>query len=112
MNEINEDIIFNKFQKFIKNKDNHIPRDYQTIGGMWTVDTWMIDNYTLQLMDEGYTSIISFRENNSLSWSVTNSFKGTTIITYENITKEEFSHLVDKIINTMENPSTNKKIKM
>ena len=38
-----------------------IPRDYQTIGGFWTVDTYMWDKLPevrVQLMDEGWTTAI------------------------------------------------------
>ncbi len=42
----------------VKTKDNYVPRDYQTIGGMWTVDTWKIKDITVKLMDEGYTTVL------------------------------------------------------
>ena len=42
----------------IKTDANYIPRDYKTIGGMWTVDTWKLGDLQYQLMDEGYTSVI------------------------------------------------------
>lgn len=39
---------------------NYVPRGYQTVGGMWPVDTWRIgegskDAVSVQLLDEGYT---------------------------------------------------------
>lgn len=37
---------------------NYQPRDYQTIGGMWTVDTWQDNGIVAQLMDEGWTRVI------------------------------------------------------
>lgn len=40
----------------VKKEENYIPRNYQTIGGMWTVDTWKKDGVTVQVMDEGYTT--------------------------------------------------------
>lgn len=43
----------------IRSTGNIIPRDYQTIGGMWTVDTWEhpnIPDVKVQLMDEGWTT--------------------------------------------------------
>ncbi len=44
--------------------ENYVPRDYQTIGGMWTVDTWkaIIDGVevTAQQMDEGWTMRLIF----------------------------------------------------
>ena len=39
----------------IAQKENYVPRNYKTIGGMWTVDTWEKDGVKVQLMDEGYT---------------------------------------------------------
>ena len=39
----------------VNHKENYVPRTFQTIGGMWTVDTWKRDGVTIQLMDEGYT---------------------------------------------------------
>lgn len=49
---------FNKVWDAIRKKENYIPRNYQTVGGMWTVDTWRYDNIIIQLMDEGYTQRI------------------------------------------------------
>ena len=37
---------------------NYQPRDYQTISGMWTVDTWQDNGIVAQLMDEGWTQVI------------------------------------------------------
>lgn len=42
----------------VKQKQYYVPRDYQTIGGMWTVDTWKRGSVTVQLMDEGYTTVV------------------------------------------------------
>ena len=42
----------------VKTPENYVPRDYQTIGGMWTVDTWRQGDVTVQLMDEGYTTVV------------------------------------------------------
>lgn len=42
----------------LRNPKNYVPRNYQSIGGMWTVDTWRLGEATLQIMDEGYTTII------------------------------------------------------
>lgn len=51
--------IFYKLYAIIRKPENYVPRDYQTIGGMWTVDTWRKGDVTLKIMDEGYTMIIS-----------------------------------------------------
>lgn len=42
----------------VKKEENYIPRNYQTIGGMWTVDTWKKNDVMVQVMDEGYTTAI------------------------------------------------------
>lgn len=43
----------------INKPEFYVSRNYQTIGGMWTVDTWKRDGVTYELMDEGYTNVIS-----------------------------------------------------
>jgi hypothetical protein len=47
--------LFYNIIKLVKNRENYVPRNYQTVGGMWTVDTYKLDNVVVQLMDEGYT---------------------------------------------------------
>lgn len=47
--------IFWKFKDIIQTEENYVPRDYQTIGGMWTVDTYKYKGLTLTMMDEGWT---------------------------------------------------------
>lgn len=47
--------VFIEIKKIIMTTENYIPRDYQTIGGMWTVDTYKMRDITLQVMDEGWT---------------------------------------------------------
>lgn len=49
---------FDKIKNIIKTDENYVPRNFQTIGGMWTVDTWKKGDMIFQLMDEGYTSVI------------------------------------------------------
>ena len=51
--------IYKKVYDVLRREENYVPRDYQTIGGMWTVDTWRKGDVTLRIMDEGYTIIIS-----------------------------------------------------
>jgi hypothetical protein len=36
--------------------ENYTHRGYDTIGGMWTIDTWKKNGVSFQLMDEGATS--------------------------------------------------------
>lgn len=49
----------------IRNNGEYVERDYKTIGGMWTVDTWRDkENHDLrvQLGDEGWTRKVLFPE--------------------------------------------------
>ena len=65
--------VFNQVVRDIKNEEFYVPRGYQTIGGMWTVDTWLKDNLRVQVMDEGYTTVLSLMENEKVIWSATDS---------------------------------------
>ena len=47
--------MINQVKMIVKKDGNYINRDYKTIGGCWTVDTWMYNEVWFQLMDEGYT---------------------------------------------------------
>ena len=51
--------LFYSIQRIIKTNENYVPRPYQTIGGRWTVDTWQVGDVKYQIMDEGYTSVLS-----------------------------------------------------
>lgn len=51
--------LFYEIKRIVKTPQNYIPRDYQTVGGSWTVDCWQFGNVKYRLMDEGYTSEIS-----------------------------------------------------
>jgi hypothetical protein len=53
-----EMLIFDKVAKIVRQQENHVPREYKTVGGMWTVDTYKKNDVTLQLMDEGWTTKI------------------------------------------------------
>lgn len=48
-------IDFNRVWEIIRKDENFIPRNYQTIGGMWTTDTWKKHGIRALLQDEGYT---------------------------------------------------------
>lgn len=50
---------FNILISLIKRDEFYVPREYQTIGGFWTVDTWERKGVKYQLMDEGYTQVIT-----------------------------------------------------
>jgi hypothetical protein len=49
---------FNTIWGKVKVNENYVPRNHQTIGGMWTVDTYRLGDITAQQMDEGYTDKI------------------------------------------------------
>lgn len=52
-------ITFNKiFSTITSNKENYIPRDYQTIGGMWTTDTYKFNGIICRIEDEGCSRTI------------------------------------------------------
>lgn len=42
----------------VKQEQYYVPRDYKSMGGMWTVDTWKRDSVTVMSMDEGYTTVV------------------------------------------------------
>lgn len=45
-----------RIKNIVKQRENIVPRNYQTIGGMWTVDTYKLGDVTVQIMDEGYSA--------------------------------------------------------
>jgi len=55
-----EQIVERIYQK-VRTEGEVVPRNYQTIGGMWTVDTWVLGNVKAQMMDEGYTHVIMWK---------------------------------------------------
>lgn len=40
----------------VKQREFYVPRGYTSIGGMWTVDTWVRNGVTVRVEDEGYTT--------------------------------------------------------
>jgi hypothetical protein len=50
--------LFCQIESIVKRSENYVPRNYQTIGGMWTVDTYRKGEVTYRTMDEGYTGVI------------------------------------------------------
>ena len=40
----------------VKQQVFYVPRNYQTMGGMWTVDTYVRGEVRVQVQDEGYTT--------------------------------------------------------
>lgn len=53
---------FKLIKSKIKTQQNYIKRNCETIGGMWTVDTWENNGIIYQVMDEGYTERIFIPE--------------------------------------------------
>ena len=83
------DLIFN----FVRNTGAFVPRDYQTIGGMWTVDTYRSDKLPgvdVQLQDEGYTRAI-------VSDEVIASSCGGAAVVYRRGTEEALLKLAETI---------------
>lgn len=54
--------LFRKVREYIRQDENYVPRKHETIGGMWTTDTWRKKGIVYQLTDEGYTSRIFSKE--------------------------------------------------
>lgn len=50
---------FSALRALVKQSANYVPRDYQTIGGMWPIDKYQLGGVVLAVMDEGYTTQIS-----------------------------------------------------
>lgn len=79
--------VFNKIISDVKQNKNFIPRDYQSMGGMWTVETWIKDDFKVQVMDEGYTTRLCYMSEGKVLWSIMDGVKGYTL---DGITEEEF----------------------
>lgn len=45
--------------KAVKTGEHYVPRGYETMGGMWTIDMWRKGDVVVRLLDEGYTTIIT-----------------------------------------------------
>lgn len=67
-----------KLKNTLRQSENYVPRPYQTIGGMWTTDTYKKDGVTLQIMDEGYSARL-FTELDKLDVLETNVGHMTTL---------------------------------
>lgn len=59
---IDENEYFRKIINVIRRSENYQERDCKTIGGMWIVDTYIKNDITYQLMDEGYTDRIFVKD--------------------------------------------------
>lgn len=81
--------LFEKIKKEIMVPTNRLNTHFQTIGGMWTVNTWVKGDLRVQEMDEGYTHVVSKIDNNGMpQWSVTD--RAYHKMKFENIKEEEF----------------------
>lgn len=81
--------IFNELVAKIKIKENFVPRDYKTIGGMWTVETWQKDDFEVQLMDEGYTLVLlKMNDENKVDWKIMRN--GQDELFFKNISEKDF----------------------
>lgn len=76
----------------VKSNENYVPRDYQTIGGMWTVDTWKLGDVSVKLMDEGYTTVVT-----APNLKIVVGYNGKEYVNFE-IGNEE---LVEKILQSL-----------
>ncbi len=75
----------------VKKEDFYVPRGYKTIGGMWTVDTWMRDGVVVQVMDEGYTTLIKA---NGLA--VISGYNGKDYVEYKQGNEEILKEILSK----------------
>jgi hypothetical protein len=64
--------------KIVKQKQCYIPREYKTVGGIWTVDTYKLGEVTVQVMDEGYTTVIQ-----APSLKIVSGYNGQEYVRYE-----------------------------
>ena len=76
----------------LKKTENYVPRDYKTIGGMWTTDTWQKNGVKLQVMDEGYTKVIQ-----SEGLKVVIGYNGKDCIRYELGNEDVVENVLKKI---------------
>ena len=84
---------FDKIVAAVKKQENFVPRNYQSIGGMWTVDSWRLGDIGFQLADEGYTDII-----NHPTVRAYRTFSSTTPpIVFSNGTEEDLIKLAESL---------------
>lgn len=53
---------FTRVKSIIKKEENYVERKSETIGGMWTVESWKKDGIIFSIMDEGYTERIYIKD--------------------------------------------------
>lgn len=53
---------FTRVKSIIKKEENYVERKSETIGGMWTVESWKKDDIIFSRMDEGYSERIYIKD--------------------------------------------------
>jgi hypothetical protein len=76
----------------VKLPEYYVPRDYKTMGGMWTVDTWKRGDITVRLMDEGYTTAVD-----APGLKVVTGYNGKNYTTYHEGSEETVAKLLASI---------------
>jgi hypothetical protein len=76
MNLNNPTAAFSSIYNAIKQDAFYVPRNFQTIGGAWTRDTWRAGEFTVYLEDEGYTQGIMVKVGERVVLNVTRGFNG------------------------------------
>lgn len=66
--------LFQEVVKSIKVTDNYVPRDFQTMGGAWTRDTWRRGDITVYMEDEGYTTGLMVHRGDALVLHITQTY--------------------------------------
>ncbi len=82
--------MFNNIKSIIQTRENYIERNHNTIGGMWTVERWELDNVVFMVMDEGYTDRIFLKDKLDVIKKFNND------IEYNIGGKEELEKLINK----------------
>ena len=86
--------LFEQLKSCLMTDEYYSPRNYKSIGGGWTTDTWKNNEAILRIMDEGYSSSITFGE----SSQVFVGFNGKDYIKFYNCSSEEFTKFANKLI--------------
>lgn len=82
---------FSKIYYAISTTDNYVPRNYISIGGFWTVDTWQKNEVTVRLTDEGWTRIILVQDRLHVHED------GNNVLTFYNGTEQDLVKLAEEI---------------
>ncbi|QJT70447.1 hypothetical protein [Microcystis phage MaeS] len=80
--------IFNQINNIVRQTIHYVPRNYKTVGGMWTVDTYKKGDVTLQVMDEGWTIRIFTKHISAMDRAGHFEVERGTVEDFENVLKE------------------------